>query len=186
MLWPELYTNTKLKGVLWATSGEIVGHKVIRAQSYGWLSTKGQAEIWTFWLVLTLKPYDIMLKLTMSEFLKRCSVRVKFRQNPWGSDICVDLTWNDPQRDPGRFVTCCNIKPTEGRHTRKWWPTIPIHVSNSWCPEKQCSWALWPLALGFTGRGPQNILLGVVWTPDPFVHKRITLLGSALLECHSF
>ena len=72
----------------------------------------------------------------MNEFLKRCFVWVNFRQNPWGSGIGVDLTWNDPQRDTGRYVTRCNIKPTEGRHTRDWWPTIPIHVSHSWWPEK--------------------------------------------------
>ena len=50
----------------------------------------------TFWLALTLKPYNITLKLTTGECLNIHYVRTKFRANPSGSGIfCVDLTWND-------------------------------------------------------------------------------------------
>ena len=65
---------------------KIVDQKVNCAQSYGWLSAKGLAEIWLKIDFLAGSNFEaiqhITLKLTVDECLKRDYVRTKFRQNP--------------------------------------------------------------------------------------------------------
>ena len=65
---------------------KILDQKVNCAQHYGWLSTKGLAEIWLKIDFLAGSNSEviqhIILKLTVGECLKRDYVRTNFRQNP--------------------------------------------------------------------------------------------------------